>query len=152
MLVVAPGYPCTFYAKSLGLCDRISAPPLTDNMIAGQQGIETWGGGKAASSVGSAAGPTGANAPGASCNFAAAGAGGSGNPRNNPDQDALIKIAKQAQQKGSVTSGEAETLLEWAREYGVVPALDHRGTTHWVGGDHIRIGPVNHIQVKWRHV
>lgn len=65
----------------------------------------------------------------------------------NANQDALIQLAKEARRKG-VTTSEAQTLLEWAVEYGVKPALNHINTTHWVGGPHIRVGPVNHIRVR----
>jgi hypothetical protein len=67
---------------------------------------------------------------------------------HDPDQNALIQLAKEAKRKGRITNDEADGLLQWANEYGVQPALDHRNTTHWVGGDHIRIGPVNHIGVR----
>ena len=63
------------------------------------------------------------------------------------DADALIQLSKAAKRAG-VSQEDAETLLQWAKEYKVSPALDHIGTTHWVGGDHIRIGPVNHIPVQ----
>lgn len=64
------------------------------------------------------------------------------------DSAALIALAKQAQRTG-VSRQEADTLLQWARELGV-PALDHtapQDAAHYVGGPHIRIGPVNHIPV-----
>lgn len=67
--------------------------------------------------------------------------------RFTPDQSALVDIAKEAKRTG-VTNEDANTLLKWADETGLVPALDHRDTTHWVGGDHIRVGPVNHIPIK----
>ncbi|MEK7449365.1 MAG: RHS repeat-associated core domain-containing protein, partial [Planctomycetota bacterium] len=67
--------------------------------------------------------------------------------RFTPDQDALIQLAKEVERRG-VTKEEASTLLEWAEEYGVKPALDHIGTTHWSGGPHIRIGPVSHIPIR----
>ncbi len=57
-----------------------------------------------------------------------------------------LQDRKQARRSGA-TPGEAKALLQWAKEYNVTPALDHIGTTHWIGGDHIRIGPVNHIPV-----
>jgi RHS repeat-associated protein len=63
------------------------------------------------------------------------------------DANALIQLAKDARRTG-VSPEDAETLLQWAKEYNVNPAQNHIGTTHWVGGDHIRIGPVNHIPVK----
>jgi len=68
--------------------------------------------------------------------------------RNTAAQDAVIQLAKQAKRTGGVTEEEAQTLLNWAREYGVKPARNDIGTDHWVGGDHIHVGPVNHIPVK----
>jgi RHS repeat-associated protein len=65
----------------------------------------------------------------------------------DPDQDALIQLAKDAQRRGGVNQQDAQTLLDWANEYGVKGRNDI-GTNHWVGGDHIHIGPVNHLPVK----
>ena len=63
------------------------------------------------------------------------------------DQDALIKLGKEAARKGA-TKDEAKILLEWAEEYGVKPALDHTTPPwHW-RGPHIGIGPERHIPVK----
>jgi uncharacterized protein RhaS with RHS repeats len=67
--------------------------------------------------------------------------------RHSDDAAALVKLAKRAKQTG-VSPEDANTLLNWADEYGVTPAHNHIGTDHWVGGDHIRIGPVNHIPIK----
>jgi len=65
-----------------------------------------------------------------------------------PDQQALIELAKGAQRTG-VTRREAATLLRWGREYNVRPLHSHTQVpNHWVGGPHIRIGPVNHIPVQ----
>jgi hypothetical protein len=74
------------------------------------------------------------------------GGGGPGKPFN-PDQDALIQLAKDAQRRGGVNQRDAQTLLDWANEYGLRNRNDI-GTNHWVGGDHIHIGPVNHLPVK----
>jgi len=49
--------------------------------------------------------------------------------------------------KTGVSTKEANTLLEWATEYGISPAQNHINTDHWIGVPHIRIGPVNHIPV-----
>jgi hypothetical protein len=76
--------------------------------------------------------------------FAASVIGGGGVPFN-PNQRALVELAKDAQRTG-VTPSEAKTLLEWAEEYGVRGRNDI-GTDHWVGGDHIHLGPVSHIPV-----
>lgn len=66
-------------------------------------------------------------------------------------QQALIELAKYAKMIGGVTRDQAQTLLGWAREYGLVPARDHIDTTHWRFGPHIEIGPVDHIRLgrKW---
>jgi len=64
-----------------------------------------------------------------------------------PNQRALIEIAKSACRKG-ISPEEAETLLEWAKEYGIKPAHDHIKEPHWGGRPHIRIGPINHIPVR----
>ena len=64
----------------------------------------------------------------------------------SPNQSALVSLAKEAQKTG-VNRSEANTLLQWANEYGVSGRNDI-GTTHWVKGDHIHIGPINHIAVK----
>jgi len=63
------------------------------------------------------------------------------------DQRAVIELAKEAKRKG-ITQEDARALLDWAKEYNVTPAKNHIGTDHWIGGDHIRVGPVNHIPVK----
>ena len=51
-----------------------------------------------------------------------------------------------------VTGEEAETLLEWAREYGIRPALDHTSpadAAHWAKNlPHVHIGPVKYIPVR----
>jgi hypothetical protein len=44
-----------------------------------------------------------------------------------------------------ITQDEADILLQWAKEYEMSPVRNDVGTSHWVGGDHIHIGPVNHI-------
>jgi RHS repeat-associated protein len=76
--------------------------------------------------------------------FAANVIGGGGVPFN-PNQRALVELAKEGQRTG-VTPSQAKTLLEWAEEYGVRGRNDI-GTNHWVGGDHIHVGPVSHIPV-----
>lgn len=69
--------------------------------------------------------------------------------RYSDDAAALIDLAKQAKRSG-VSADDAQTLLKWADEYNVRPALDHieSGAEHWVGGAHIRIGTQNHIPVR----
>jgi len=66
---------------------------------------------------------------------------------HSTDQRAVIELAKEAKRKG-ITQEDAGTLLDWAKEHNVTPALNHIGTDHWVGGDHIRVGPINHIPVR----
>jgi RHS repeat-associated protein len=66
----------------------------------------------------------------------------------NPDQRALVDLAKGAERTG-VSEAEADTLLEWADEYG----LPSRGPEVHPGRPfgqfpHIHIGPVNHIPVN----
>jgi len=77
------------------------------------------------------------------------GSGGVGGQPFDPDQQALVALAKEAQRKG-VTVDEAETLLEWAQEYNVYyhPIRAHPSRQFKL--PHIRIGPVNHIPVKMR--
>jgi RHS repeat-associated protein len=68
--------------------------------------------------------------------------------RFNPEQQALIDLAKQGQRTG-VTPQEADQLLQWAKETGV-PA---RGPEVHPGRPfgqfpHIHIGPIDHIPVN----
>jgi hypothetical protein len=76
----------------------------------------------------------------------AAGATIRGARRFTPDQQALVVLSKEARRRG-VTGSQAETLLNWASEVGL-PAQNHIDTAHWIGGPHIRVGPVNHIPVR----
>jgi RHS repeat-associated protein len=66
--------------------------------------------------------------------------------RFNGDQEAVVDLAKEAQQKGGVTKADAETLVKWGKEVGFG---DSRGPEDHGGdlGDHIHVGPVNHIPV-----
>ncbi|MFI0436106.1 MAG: hypothetical protein ACH350_10375, partial [Parachlamydiaceae bacterium] len=66
--------------------------------------------------------------------------------KHSPDQQALSDLVKQSGKKG-VTNIDADTLLEWANEY-EFPARDDRDIIppHWVGGNHIHIGP-KHVPV-----
>ena len=72
--------------------------------------------------------------------------GGKGGAAFSRDAQALIELAKEAKHTG-VTRESAKELLKWAKEYGLT-GLDHIDSTHWRGGSHIRIGPVNHIPVR----
>jgi len=67
--------------------------------------------------------------------------------RHSDDASALINLAKKAKKTG-ISTDDADTLLKWADEYNVKPALDHIKTDHWIGGPHIRIGNQNHIPVR----
>jgi RHS repeat-associated protein len=64
----------------------------------------------------------------------------------SPDQAALVNLCKCAKASGA-SNAEADILLAWAQSYGL-RCRDDRDTTHWIGGPHIHIGPVNHIPVK----
>jgi hypothetical protein len=68
--------------------------------------------------------------------------------RFTPDQQALVDLAKQAQNVGGVTPEQAQILQEWADEVG----LDFRGPEVHPGRPfgqypHIHVGPINHIPV-----
>jgi hypothetical protein len=62
------------------------------------------------------------------------------------DQQAVIDLAKNAKRRG-VTRGEAETLIQWGKEYG----LPVRGPESHPGrkfkDPHLHIGPVDHIPI-----
>lgn len=66
------------------------------------------------------------------------------------EQDAVIQLAKDAKRTGGLTQGDAGTLREWAKEYGL-PARGpeiHPNRPGWAGENpHLHIGPVNHIPV-----
>jgi RHS repeat-associated protein len=65
--------------------------------------------------------------------------------RYTPDQQAVIELAKEARRFG-IDQQAADALIGLANETGL-PARNDVGTDHWRGGDHIHIGPVNHIPV-----
>jgi RHS repeat-associated protein len=71
---------------------------------------------------------------------------------NDENQEALVDLAQEAKQKGGVSEEDAQTMLDWADEYNVVPHSSgieqhiHRNFNI----PHIRIGPVNHIPVHGR--
>jgi len=69
------------------------------------------------------------------------------NLRFNVDQDALIQLAKDAKQVGGVTVDEAQTLLNWADEYGLPGRGPEIHPDRLFDIWHIHIGPVNHIPV-----
>lgn len=68
--------------------------------------------------------------------------------RNTPDQEALIDLAQDAKNTG-ISEEDAQTLIEWAQEYEVnpfTPEPDIHPNRNF-NKRHIRIGPVNHIEV-----
>ena len=65
--------------------------------------------------------------------------------RFSANQEALIELAKEAKRDG-ISVANAATLMDWADELQVT-WRDDIGTSHWVGGDHIHIGPIDHIPV-----
>jgi len=76
----------------------------------------------------------------------AAGEAAAASKRFTDDQAALVDLAKAARRRGA-SPDDAKTLLDWADEVGL-PSRNDIGTDHWDYGDHIHIGPVNHIPVK----
>lgn len=65
--------------------------------------------------------------------------------RHTNDQEALSDLVKGA--TNGVSNIDADTLLDWAKEYDF-PARDDRGKPpHWVGGEHIHLGP-KHIPIR----
>jgi hypothetical protein len=77
---------------------------------------------------------------------------GSIGQRFTEDQQALVELAKLARATGGVTSEEAESLVDWAKEFELNPSSSepeiHPGRSGWGSENlHIRIGPVNHIPV-----
>jgi RHS repeat-associated protein len=70
-----------------------------------------------------------------------------GELRFNGDQDALIKIAKEAQRNG-LSPEDAEALREWAEEYDVPFRGPEEHPTRGFGSQpHVHVGPVDHIPV-----
>lgn len=68
----------------------------------------------------------------------------------DPDQQALIQLAKDAKRRGGLPQDEANTLADWADEFGLP---GHGPMTHprpgWSGTNiHINIGPIKHILVR----
>jgi hypothetical protein len=64
------------------------------------------------------------------------------------DQDALVQLAKAAKRSGLSTI-DAQTLLDWAEEYGLDSKGGYIHTHDWAGmTPHIHIGPVDHIPVS----
>jgi hypothetical protein len=71
--------------------------------------------------------------------------GGDESKKFTPEQQDVIGWAKEAKKNG-ISRQDAEVLLGLAEKAGL-PTQNHIGTDHWVKGDHIRVGPVNHIPV-----
>jgi RHS repeat-associated protein len=71
-----------------------------------------------------------------------------GSLRFDPDQNALIQLAKEAKRGGGVTLEEALALEEWADEYSVVFRGPEIHPTRRFNIPHIHVGPVDHIPLK----
>jgi len=68
---------------------------------------------------------------------------------NPPDVAALIKLAKEAKRSGrAISRAEADNLLTWADEYGVLSRGPEHHPERGFNELHIHIGPVNHIRVS----
>ena len=66
--------------------------------------------------------------------------------KHTPDQEALSDLVKESGKNG-VSNDAADILLDWANEY-LFPARDDRGKSpHWVGGEHIHLGP-KHVPIR----
>ncbi len=71
--------------------------------------------------------------------------------RHTPDQESISELVKESGKKG-VSNADADTLLDWAKEY-EFPHRDDRGKwnehgrPHWEGGEHIHLGP-KHVKVN----
>lgn len=71
--------------------------------------------------------------------------------RHSPDQETISEIVKETGKKG-VSNEDANTLLDWAKEYNF-PHRDDRGKRdeqgkpHWEGGEHIHLGP-KHVKIN----
>jgi hypothetical protein len=67
--------------------------------------------------------------------------------RHTPDQEAVVDLAQDAKRQGGVTRQNADTLVDWGKEAGFGDASrgpeDHGGDS----GEHIHVGPINHIPV-----
>jgi len=74
-----------------------------------------------------------------------------GEKRHTPDQEAISDLVKESGKKG-VSNADADTLIDWAKEYDF-PNRDDRGKRneqgrpHWEGGEHIHLGP-KHVKVN----
>ena len=75
--------------------------------------------------------------------------------RFNPDQDAVVQLAKEARQKGGLSIEEGRALRQMAEDTGVPyrPHVSMDSEIHpgrGLGGNqpHIHVGPVNHLPIK----
>jgi hypothetical protein len=69
------------------------------------------------------------------------------NQRNDENQEALVDLAKEAKKKGGVSEDEAQTLVEWGKEYNVPSRGPETHPDRPFNNPHIHVGPVGHIQV-----
>jgi RHS repeat-associated protein len=65
--------------------------------------------------------------------------------RFDPDQEALIDLLQQLRR--GITLGDANTLLDWADEYGLSGRIDPRHGTSSMG-PHLHLGPISHVPIK----
>lgn len=78
--------------------------------------------------------------------------GWSGNiNRFDPDQQALVELAKDAKNKGGVTLEESEIIMDWANEYNLPgshgPEIHPNRPGPASNVQHIHVGPVGHIPI-----
>jgi hypothetical protein len=67
--------------------------------------------------------------------------------RFTPDQQAVVDLAKDAKQRGGVSAENADTLVKWGKEAGFGDGARGPENHGGASGDHIHVGPVNHIPV-----
>jgi len=71
-----------------------------------------------------------------------------GGQANDPDQDAAIRPARDAKNKGGLSAGEAEALVELGNSVGVPSNGPESHPDRPYTDPHIHVGPVDHIPVK----
>ncbi len=69
--------------------------------------------------------------------------------RFNPNQQAVVDLAKRANERGGLNKCEAEQLRKWASEYGINFGGPEVHPNSPIGQEpHFHIGPINHIPLK----